>query len=67
VVAAGIPFGVLAKAAGLSAPSLSQYLAGTIRNERRRRDIYIAFRSLSGSTVSFEEFWGDMLSERIAG
>jgi transcriptional regulator with XRE-family HTH domain len=57
IVSHGIRMTDLARAAGIAAPTLSAYLAGRRRDPRRRRDIYIAFRCLSGSNMSESEFW----------
>jgi transcriptional regulator with XRE-family HTH domain len=63
IVGAGLKLGDLAKAAGISQPSLSNYLRG-IRSDRRVQVIiWDAFCQLTGSSIPLAEFWGEMLSQ----
>jgi len=63
IVAAGIPMGRLAKASGLSGPSLTQYLNGHTRNALGQIAILKAFRKLSRQTISIADFWGVLWAE----
>ena len=67
IVGAGIQLGELAEAARISQPSLSNYLAGKRGSYRTQLRIWEAFRRLSGQRISMQRFWGELLSERIAG
>jgi len=63
IVTAGIPIGVVARAAGFSACSLSEYLTGKRRNVHGQHKIAAAFRRLSGQYIPTPEFWGDLWAE----
>lgn len=67
IVLAGIPMRRLAKEAGISSGTLSNYLAGRHSFLKTQMEIYFAFRRLSGSEISLADFWGELLSKRIAG
>jgi hypothetical protein len=57
IVAAGVKLSDLARASNCSPAAITRYLNGTLKCTRTRREIWIAFRGLSGSRVSFERFW----------
>jgi len=67
IVAAGIRLGELAHAVGLTSSALTLYVQGKCGNRARQEQIYVAFRALSQSDITLEEFWGELLSERMAG
>lgn len=67
IVSAGIPLGKLANAARISQPALSNYLNGSRGDRRTQLTIWDAFCRLAGQKISFEDFWGNLISERIAG
>jgi len=67
IIAAGIRLGDLARAAGITPSALTLYLQGKLRCPRRQRDILVAFRALSESQIAAPDFWGKLLSERMAG
>jgi len=67
IVSAGVKLGDLAEAANISRPALSNYLSGRRRNWRGQIAIWIGFLDLTGSTITLEEFWGELLAERKAG
>jgi len=69
IVAAGIKLADLAAASGMKPNTLSDYLAGRLRNVDRQFSIYTAFRRLSGQEPSgegFESFWGRLRGGRVA-
>jgi len=61
IVGAGVSLGQLAEAAGISPSYLTQFLSGKRRSAKRQRDIFIAFRALSGLDIYIDEFWGSLL------
>jgi|GEM_PF-4470445 len=67
VIAAGLSLGELAKAAGIPQSTLSFYLHGRSRNHAKQILIWQAYCHITDSHATLAEFWGDMLSERIAG
>jgi len=67
IVAAGLTMGQVAAAANISRPALSNYLSGRRRNWRGQIAIWIAFLDLTGSKITLEAFWGQLLTERMAG
>ncbi len=67
IVSAGIPMGRLADAAKISQSALSNYLAGIRKDRATQLMIWDAFCRLSGQKISLADFWGELLSERIAG
>lgn len=67
IVGQGILLGELAAAVGITPSALTLYIQGKARNRRRQEQIHVAFRAISRSDISLEDFWGELLSERIAG
>ena len=63
IVGAGISMGDLAAAAGISAGSLSNYLAGRVSRPETRTRIWRAFRRLARQRITLAEFWGDLLKD----
>ena len=66
IVGANIKFKALAKAARISQPSLSNYLNGGRSDRAVQIRIWDAFCQLSGQSIAPGEFWGELLSERMA-
>ena len=66
IVGAGIKLGDLAAAAGMTSGNLSQYLAGRLTGRAGQKKIFLAFRRLTGIRIRIADFWGPLLSERIA-
>ena len=66
IVSSGIRFGVLAEGAGISNGALTHYFNGALANHNTQIRIWEAFCRLSGQKISLQEFWGKLLSERIA-
>lgn len=67
IVAAGLKLGDVADAARVTRASLSNHLYGRRSSLAEQRRIWHAYQWLSGDGVSLETFWGELLSERIAG
>jgi len=67
IVAAGLAMGQLAGAAGISQSSLSNHIGGARANYETQIRIWQAFCRLTGQAVSLADFWGELLSKRIAG
>ena len=67
IVGAGIRLGDLARAAGITPSCLTLYIQGKLRDPRRQRDIWVAFRAMSQLQITAADFWGGLLSKRIAG
>jgi len=67
IIAAGLTMTQLAKAASISRPNLSHTLNGQRADRRTQLTIWDAFRRLTGSEMPLEEFWGELLSERMVG
>ena len=63
ILAAGVKLGDLARAAGVSQPTISVYLAGRLARPATQLAIFQAFRRLSGQPVTMVEFWGDLLAQ----
>ncbi len=66
MTAAGLKLGDVARAAKISQSSLSNYLRGLRRKRAVHLAIWDAYRRLSLDAISLEDFWGDLLSKRIA-
>lgn len=66
IVTASIPMGKLAQAAGISPSALTHYLTGKLHNASTQRAIWAAYRAMSGRQIPIADFWGKLLSERIA-
>jgi len=66
IVHAGVRLGDLAEAAGISQSYLSLCLSGQRKSPKRQRDIFIAFRALSGLDIYIDEFWGKLLVGPVA-
>ena len=66
VVGAGIKFGDLAAKANICQAVLSRHLSGQRKNYRTQIRIWEAFRQLTGQKVSLTDFWGQLLSEKVA-
>lgn len=60
IVAAGISMGRLAREAEISQPSLSNIISGRRRSPAGRQKIYSAFARLTGSRMTYSEFWFPM-------
>lgn len=67
IIAAGLKVGQLAEAADISQPSASNHIGGVRRNYTTQLRIWEAYCRLSGEAVSLADFWGGLLSKRIAG
>jgi len=67
IVAASIPIGMVARAAGFSACSVSEYLTGKRRNVHGQHKIAAAFRRLSGQYIPTSVFWGELWAEANLG
>ena len=66
IIGAGVALGQLAKAAKISQPALSNYVAGRRNDRANQLAIWDAFCHLTGSQITLEEFWGELLAERKA-
>lgn len=67
IFAAGLTMGQVARAGRVSQSTLSNHLAGTRSNLLTQVKIWNAFCGLAGSKVSLADFWGELLSDRMAG
>ena len=67
IVATGISLGAFAQQLRISQSYLSQTISGDRRGWRMQLRIWEAYRRLSGKKIPLTEFWGELLSERIAG
>ncbi len=63
---ASIKFRDLAERAGLPGPTLSFYISGRTRAYRKQVLIWEAFCELSRLRPTLKQFWGELLSERVA-
>jgi len=63
IVGAGLSMGDIAAAAKISRPDLSKQLAGDRANRDTQLRIWDAYRRLTGSRVTLEGFWGELLRE----
>ncbi len=61
IIDAGIPLGALAKLAGISQSTLSNYIHGDRRRRQTQLRIWDAYVRLSGEEISFGDFWGPLL------
>lgn len=66
IVGAGIPMRRLAAEIRMAPSTLSDYLAGRIRCADGQLTIWLAFRRLTGQTLSARALWGKLLSEEAA-
>ena len=66
IIASGYKLGVLATQAKISQSNLSNHISGSRCNHKTQLKIWDAFRVLSGSKISLEQFWGARLSQRLA-
>lgn len=66
IVSAGVPMWRLARDAGISQSLLSQCLSGDRGALKTQVKVFRAFRRLSGYQGRLAEFWGELLSERVA-
>jgi len=60
IIGAGLRMADVARAANLSQSSLSNYMAGRVRNPYVQVRIVIAFCELTKQTITVREFWGDL-------
>jgi transcriptional regulator with XRE-family HTH domain len=60
IYAAGLTMADLAAAAKVSRPTLSDHVRGRRRSRLVQLDVWMAFRRLTGSTVTLQEFWGPL-------
>ncbi|MFB3893241.1 MAG: hypothetical protein ACE15C_14590 [Phycisphaerae bacterium] len=67
IVAISVPLGEFADKAGVTDRTLSHLFAGRSRGYRSQLKVWECYRKLSGSAISFAEFWGPLASRRIAG
>jgi lambda repressor-like predicted transcriptional regulator len=67
IISAGIKLSNLAEAAGLAPCTLSSLLTGRSRCRQNQVLIWDAFVQMTRSTISLSDFWGELLSGRIAG
>ena len=65
--AAGLSQRVLARRCRLSPSTLSDYLAGRLRNRVRQIDIWLSFKELTGRRTRLRSFWGDLLGREALG
>ena len=66
IIAAGLKLGQLAARARISPSTLSDYLAGRIRNVHGQFRIHRAFCNLTGGELTAREFWGKLLAKEAA-
>jgi len=66
IIAAGLKLEVLAKASGIAPSTLSNYLAGDLRDRDTQHDVWFAFRGLTGQELSISDFWGSLLNSEVA-
>ena len=66
IIASGLRLADLAEAAGIAASTLSDYLAGRIRNIHGQLSIMLAWCSLAGRQATLREFWGGLLARDVA-
>ena len=60
IVSAGLNCVDVAREAGISKKTLSDYFYGRLHRAETMFDIWLAFRRLSGSTICLIEFWGSL-------
>ena len=66
IVAAGLTQAQIAHKARIAKSTLSDYIAGRIRNIHGQIDIMLAFCDLSGQSLKVSEFWGELAAEEAA-
>jgi len=66
IVSAGLQLTVVARTAKMAKQTLSDYLAGRIRNANGQFGIMCAYCKLTGKVTSLREFWGELLSRDVA-
>ena len=66
IIAAGLTLRQVAGRAGMAQSTLSDYLAGRIRNVHGQIDVLLAFTALTGESMTVREFWGSLTAEEAA-
>ena len=65
IILSGLKLSGLAAAAGVSAATLSDHLAGRRHNPDTQLTIYLAYVELSGRRPTFAEFWGELFKRKV--
>ena len=66
IVGAGVKLGHLAAEAKISQPTLSKYISGGVSVPETQMVIWQAFCRMTRSEMTLADFWGALLSPRIA-
>ena len=66
IIGSGVKLKVLAAEAGIKPSTLTHYLVGDTMNHAGQRNIFQAFRRLTGLRIRFADFWGQLASKRSA-
>lgn len=66
IIGAGLKCVDLAREAGISKTNLTYYISGQTRVPGTQFDIWSAFRRLTGSAITIDQFWGSLYSRRAS-
>jgi len=66
MVTAGLSLTAVARTARISKSTLSDYLAGRIRNASGQFNIMLAYCKLTGQVTTLKQFWGELLNRDVA-
>jgi len=64
IIGAGLSLSALARGAGIAPSTLSMYLSGDRADSGTQRNIWFAFRALTGIEIGLPAFWGPLLTRK---
>ncbi len=66
IIEAGLSLADVAKETRIARSTLSDYLAGRIRNIHGQINIMLAFCELTGKTMTVRAFWGELTAREVS-